>query len=336
MNDAPADLKKAPAALNEAPAALNKVRAYLAAAIARPPPPAAQELAAALRDRYPGRIKAILLYGSTLREPDFADAVVDLYALVDNYRGLCDNAILERLNRLLPPNVFYLQTDAGGTPLRCKYALISLSQFARGCRDWFHSYLWGRFCQPSRLLFAADDETRRIVARALADSVLRLLRETCVFTPATRVAPLRLWSRGLSLSYGAELRPEGSGRAEALVASDGGYYRDLLRLALPLLRECYAPCGETTANGTARVTADAALVRKTRRRWRRRRLAGKGLSVLRLFKAAFTFRDAVDYAAWKIHRHTGERIELTPRLRRHPALFGWRVLCRLLRRKILK
>ena len=31
------------------------------------------------------------------------------------------------------------------------------------------------------------------------------------------------------------------------------------------------------------------------------------------------------YAAWKIERHTGVRVEVTPMLRRHPVLWGLKV-----------
>ena len=34
--------------------------------------------------------------------------------------------------------------------------------------------------------------------------------------------------------------------------------------------------------------------------------------MLRLTKAAFTFNDSINYAAWKIERHTGVRVEVTP------------------------
>jgi len=54
--------------------------------------------------------------------------------------------------------------------------------------------------------------------------------------------------------------------------------------------------------------------------------------VLRLAKAVFTFENGADYLAWKIERHTGVHIEVTPRLRRHPILLSPPVLWRLLRR----
>ena len=45
--------------------------------------------------------------------------------------------------------------------------------------------------------------------------------------------------------------------------------------------------------------------------WKKRRGQGKRLSVLRLIKAAFTFRGGADYLAWKIERHSGVEVKLT-------------------------
>ena len=58
--------------------------------------------------------------------------------------------------------------------------------------------------------------------------------------------------------------------------------------------------------------------------------------MLRLSKAAFTFHDSISYAAWKIERHTGVRVEVTPMLRRHPLLWGFKVSWRLLRRGVMR
>ena len=59
---------------------------------------------------------------------------------------------------------------------------------------------------------------------------------------------------------------------------------------------------------------------------------GRALSILRLTKAAFTFDRGADYLAWKIEKHTGVVITVTPTLRHHPILFGPKFLWRLLRK----
>ena len=54
---------------------------------------------------------------------------------------------------------------------------------------------------------------------------------------------------------------------------------------------------------------------------------------VRLVKAAFTFDGAARYAAWKIERHTGVPIMLTPWRERHPILAAPGVLWRVWRER---
>ena len=67
------------------------------------------------------------------------------------------------------------------------------------------------------------------------------------------------------------------------------------------------------------------------------RLAGFGQtnlvtrSVLRLFKAAFTFNEPLEYLLWKIERHSGLYIEPSDRQLRHPLIFAWPLLWKLKR-----
>jgi poly-beta-hydroxyalkanoate depolymerase len=51
--------------------------------------------------------------------------------------------------------------------------------------------------------------------------------------------------------------------------------------------------------------------------------------VVRLAKASFTFADGIDYLAWKINRHAGTQIVITPWQRRHPLLAAIMLLPRL-------
>jgi len=46
--------------------------------------------------------------------------------------------------------------------------------------------------------------------------------------------------------------------------------------------------------------------------------------------------DWLPYAIWKLNRHTGVRIEPTDRQRRHPLVYGWPVILRLLRQQKLR
>jgi hypothetical protein len=68
---------------------------------------------------------------------------------------------------------------------------------------------------------------------------------------------------------------------------------------------------------------------RNRLAWGLRNVQGKMLSILRLSKAFFTFEGALEYIQWKIERHSGVKVEWTPRLRKHPLLavvvLAWRL-----------
>lgn len=54
--------------------------------------------------------------------------------------------------------------------------------------------------------------------------------------------------------------------------------------------------------------------------WHARQRLGKPLNILRLAKATATFEGAARYGAWKLERHTGIALEVTPFRERHPLL----------------
>src|SRR5210317_2137440 len=106
--------------------------------------PGLQALSDAACDLYGDSVRAVLFYGSCLRTGDVEDGLADLYLLVDEYSAAFKGRTLAFFNRLLPPNVFYLEIPFQGRVLRAKYAILSLDDFRRGTEQWFHSYLWGR------------------------------------------------------------------------------------------------------------------------------------------------------------------------------------------------
>ncbi|MGH8246768.1 MAG: hypothetical protein ACREUU_10085, partial [Gammaproteobacteria bacterium] len=231
----------------------------------------------------------------------------------------------------LPPNVFYVEAAAARCTLRAKYAVMSLADFEAGVRRWFHPYVWARFAQEVRILYSRDVGMAMRLNAALAGAVLRFLRETADSLTAQTLRADALWTEGLRLTYAAELRPEGVKQARELIRGREHAYERLTCLAQPALRDRLV----AEADGWYRIVDEPRLHRRMLRRWRLRRWQGRVLSILRLAKATITFSDSIDYAAWKIERHTGVRIEVTPRLRRHPLLYGWGVLWQLLRRGAL-
>jgi len=276
-------------------------------------PDAVVALGEILRTRFGVHAQAVLFYGSCRRASDDAGGIVDLYVLVDDYRAAHGNVLPALANRLLAPNVYYLETLFAGQIVRAKYAVVSMDQFERGTAGWFHPYLWGRFAQPSGLLFAGDEQVRRRLVRALAGAVATFAARTLPRLSAEFDAEA-LWTRGLQLTYAAELRSERPERVRALYAEAAPELRALTRALARSEEWLPTPSGgyaNPVTHGERRWSALA---------WALRRLQGKVLSVLRLLKASFTFDGGLPYLAWKIERHSGVELQITPFMRRYPRL----------------
>ncbi|RKR06939.1 hypothetical protein C7446_0939 [Kushneria sinocarnis] len=314
------------------PQSSGSLQAVVAEQSARPVGAALEPLIRRVHERFGSAVQAILFYGSCLRDGDPGEGLVDLYAVVDDYRRIYARYSWRLVNRWLPPNVFYLEAgDATAErTLRAKCAVVSTADFERGCTRAFESYLWGRFSQPCRLVFWRSEGVRERLEGALAGAVTRLWHEALPCLPV-RFDAATGWQQALALSYGVELRPEGSGRAALLVRDGLEDYRQLARALTGVLPALDAEGADAFVNHAR--DSDR---RRAERRWRWRRRQGRVLHVLRLMKSITTFEGGVDYAAWKLRRHTGHTITVTPRLRSYPLIFGWPVLWRLLRDRILR
>ncbi len=262
--------------------------------------PAVVALADAARAQLGGSVAAVLAYGSCLRGVSTRESLVDLYVLVTSYGDAHASRAAQIANRILPPNVYYLEADHLGDTLRAKVAVVSLDQFASKVRNTTQNpYFWARFAQPCTIAFANDETTREQVVDALCRAVETFL-ESASGLSSEPLDISDLWVTGLRATYATELRPEDTSRAQSIVAADPGHYREL--------GEAWRRAGGTlNAGGAARS-------------WFWRRLTGKTLTVLRLIKAAFTFQGGADYIAWKIARHSNVTIDVKPWHRRHPIL----------------
>lgn len=286
-----------------------------------------------MKERFGDALSGVLFYGSCLRQGDALDGVIDLYVLVSKYADAYPAWRSRMLARVLPPTVGYLEMSYQDTVLRTKYAVLSLEDFRRGTsRRWFHSYLWGRFAQPCVLAYSRDENTTAMVEACLQQAAETLLDRTMLAGPS-RVDAGALWRRALELSYSAEMRPESSGRAAAIVAADENYYRALTRELAPLLRALRPIEAD---DDSYRILSTRWRVMRTRVAWSCRRVWGKALSVARWVKALTTFEGGLDYAAWKLERHSGVKVQISDRMRRRPWLYVWGELIRLYRSGALR
>jgi hypothetical protein len=293
--------------------ARSDLTALIAQELAQPVSPAVRTIAKAVRLRHPKAALAILFYGSCLRRPEslLADSLLDFYLLVDDYKAVYAGALTGLANRILPPNVFYLEARHEGATLRCKYAVISLAQFQAGMsRATDNVSLWARFSQQSRLVWSRDPQILRAVAGACAEAALTMLSNAAPLVDKGAGADM-IWQRAFEETYRAEVRSEGVDRAAELVSTDLERYRRVYALAAGAIEEGTIGAGACTAA------------------WRRRRRTSKLLNFARLAKAAFTFDGALDYVLWKVKRHSGVVLPVTDWQRRHPLLsapvLAWRL-----------
>jgi hypothetical protein len=289
-----------------------ELRDLVAVELSGPVDPRVTAVAEAIAARHRPSSRAVLFYGSCLRERQLEGRMLDFYLIVSDYRTAYDKRWLATANRLIPPNVFYFEKDG----LAAKYAVLSEADFAQECDASARTpSVFARFSQPSRLVWAVDEEARSRSISAVARAVPTLLGFTRPTLSDGKADPLQLWKEAFRLTYGAELRAERDSRPEAIVDSDADRYCRFAKAA-------GFPDNRSFTEAQRRTSEDA---------WRQFQRRGKRASVLRLIKASFTFAGGAEYIAWKINRHAGTRIELKPWQRRHPLLAGISLLPRLLR-----
>lgn len=304
----------------EPPATLE---AYLAREVATDVPPPIQAVAEAARERHGASVQAVLFYGSCLRDGDDKGKIVDLYLLVEGYRKALRNPVSAACARLLPPNVYYVETQFDQRTVRAKYAVLDVDQFRQAASGgWLHPFIWARFAQPTAIAYLRQEKLRQPLIDALAGAVRTSIGEGLPLMGETFDAA-QLWQRVFVESYRSELRAEGPDRARQIVATFEDRYREVTALVIG---------NAEGARATYHQVVSPEERQRCLRRWLYRRLIGKPLNVLRLIKAAFTFQGGARYLAWKIERHSGVKVELTPWQERHPILASSVLFWRLYRK----
>ena len=295
--------------------AASNLHSLVAAELSQPVDPRVTAMAAAIAAEYPTAARSVLFYGSCLRQSELDGLMLDFYLIVSDYRSAYPRRWLALANRLIPPNVFPFAYEK----LAAKYAVLSQADFDRLCSTEAESTsVWARFAQPSRLVWAKDEEAGTAAAASIARSVPTLFALTRPTMTAGRDDPLAIFKAGFALTYGAELRAERAQRPGSIVDSDPGRYRRFGEAAL-----AFGPGSNDDRP-------------KALRRWRGRQRKGKALTIVRLVKASATFAGGADYLVWKINRHAGTDIALKPWQRRWPLVAALTLLPRLLKRGAIR
>lgn len=287
--------------------------------LASPVPAGAHALTERLRATYGDALRAVLMYGSNLRQGDDREGLLDLYAFVTSYSAVYRRRALVLANRLLPPNVFYLEAQVGTRLIRCKYAVLAIDDLATlTSASTAEPYFWARFAQPCALVDAADDAARDAVVAALAGAVTTFVRFGVPLV-ASPFDARTLWTSAWRATYGAELRPERPDGVDALWARHADRCERATTLALPALPWPFRTVGAD--DGTRfQVDVPAAEREQAARAWRVGRLWAKSRFLLRMLRNGLIFEGGVDYVLWKIERHSGVAIDQAWRRRRYPLL----------------
>ena len=277
----------------------------VAAELSTPVDPRVAAMAAAIAAKHGDASRAVLFYGSCLRQQQLDGLMLDFYLIVSDYPAAYDKRWLAAANRLVPPNVFYFEHHG----LASKYAVLSEADFAKFCSAGAPDVsVLARFAQPARLVWQADDAAGNRVVQAVVEAPRVLAQLTSPLV--TQRHPLDLWRRAFELTYSTELRAERKDRPGSIVDQFPDYYERLSEAV------------EVKNAGSAAAATKS---------WKRYRGKGKRAQILRLAKATATFAGGVDYIAWKINRHAGTDIQIKPWQRRWPVLAAITLLPRLLR-----
>ena len=275
-------------------------------------------------ERYPGRVLGVFMYGSVLSAvTKSATSFPDFFVVTDGYRGVFKKFLHWLLAWVLPPHIYHLNAPSGA---HCKYNLVSIAQFRRQCSAKADDiYILGRFGKRVALIWSRDQQA----ADELCECCFQAARAVALWTARGLSEPLtgeRFARDCLNLSYRGETRVEAGSKVEKLFQAERDYYLAVYpRLAA--LDDRLRPLLEVSADG--QITPRPSRWRRLRQRWFLKKSRIRGIA--RWPKFLITVEGWVDILLAKIERTKGIRIELTPRERKYPLIFGWKYFFRLLR-----
>lgn len=272
------------------------------------------------------------MYGSMLNSQlSTPTSFPDFYVIVDSYAEFYRSSVHTFLNKIVPPNSYFLKITEKGTPLPSKYCVIDRKDLASTTRhDTLKDlFIAGRLAKRIGILYVKDEEFLSFFFDAIYNAMrfnVMLAISDMGETPFTLDD---LIMRLLGLSYRAEIRTETGDKITSLYNSEKSFYRKVYGSFL----EQETAGGSVSMKGTHyktikpyfRQPAIDDFMKRSRRR-----------AVYRWPKSIYTFSDYVSYLELKIERTTGEKLNLSKWDRRLPLIFGWKYLFRLLKKKALK
>jgi hypothetical protein len=246
---------------------------------------------------------AVLFYGSNLRTGSL-DGLLDFYILLPGER-----------ERGIWPRVSYREWRHDGGLLRAKVATMTLATFVAAAKgETRDTTIWARFVQPSALAWSRDETARTAVLEAVAAAAGTAARLAIAVGPS-KGREEDYWRALFRATYRAEFRVEPAGREDAILSVNQRHFDGLLPLALIEAGIPFVQDGRMIAP-----KLDAHRRKSIRRWWNARRRLGKLINLTRLARAMTTFEGGMRYAAWKVERHTGLPVKVTPLREKYPLI----------------
>lgn len=282
-------------------------------------------------NEYFNGIECIFMYGSMLNPKlSTPTSFPDFYIIVNNYKTFYRSNVHAILNKVLPPNSYFLKLEKNGLSLPSKYCVLDTQDLYKTThypvlKDFF---IAGRLAKRIGILYVKDEtflsQFLDAVYNAMYFNVMFAISEIeHAFSLEEFIIHL------LGLSYRAEVRTETQEKIISLYNSEKLFYQRLYGLFL----EQEISTGRIKVNNGSFTTIKPyftkqyinKLIKQSRRR-----------AVYRWPKSIYTFSDYVGYLELKIERTTGEKLKLSKWDRRFPLIFGWRHLFRLIKKKAVR
>lgn len=282
---------------------MEALRQRLETQLNAPVEPAVREFAQALA-RDAGAL-AVLFYGSNLRTRSL-EGVLDFYVLLPGEPSE---------DPRIWPRVSYHERAFGDLTLRAKVATMRLTTFAKAASGHLRdTTIWARFVQPCALVWQRDEAAGDDVMVGVASAAMTAAQLAAALGPAKGSAD-DYWRALFQATYKAEFRVEKPGRENDILSVNEAHFDGLLPAALTAAGVAFETDGECIAPQLSPSQRERLLSW-----WGKRQKLGKPMNFARLLKASTTFEGAAKYAAWKIERHTGMPVEVTPFREKYPVL----------------
>lgn len=272
----------------------------------------------------------VLYYGSSLWKQDLT-GLLDFYIVCEDLSDWYNDKTGRYFaNVLLPPNIEYHEYKEGEVVLRAKVAILSLKQLrqATGLQS-IDTTMWARFCQPVKIMWSRNDQACQDLFGCLVRAVATASWWAAYLGPKEANGE-EFWCNLFAHTYSAELRVEAKNRPMSILENREDYFIQLLEvgwkgLSIPFQ---HSQTNYFTVNISDKERQTAY------KKWNFRKKMGRPLNIARLMKAAFTFQGGAEYIAWKIKRHQGIDLNLTPFQKKHPLINAPWILIKLYRQGV--